>query len=107
MFHIKLKVQITDGTGFDIKYQGNQLAHYDMNHNKLNGTFYPGENIEKLTFEFEILVDRTSLEVFADEGKFSTIRPKEAPKNNEGFQFGGDISIHSLEIHELNVTWKK
>jgi len=107
LFHIKMKVQITDGTVFDIKYQGNQLAHYDMNHNKLNGTFYPGENIEKLTFELEILVDRTSLEVFADGGKFSIVRPKEAPKNNEGFQFGGNISIHSLEIYELNSTWKK
>jgi fructan beta-fructosidase len=107
IFRLKMKIQITDGTVFDVKYRGNSIAHYDMNHNKLNGSFYPGDDISKLTFDLEILVDRTSVEVFADGGKFTSIRAAEIAKNDEGFKFGGDIKIHMLEIHELNSIWKK
>jgi fructan beta-fructosidase len=107
LFHVKMKIQITDGTVFDIKYRGNSIAHYDMNHNKLNGVFYPGNDFEKLTMDLELLIDKTSLELFADDGKFTIIRQMEVPKNTQGFEFGGNIKIHSLEIHELSSIWTK
>jgi hypothetical protein len=102
-----MKIQITDGTVFDVKYRGNSIAHYDMNHNKLNGVFYPGQDIENLTFDLDILVDRTSVEIYADGGRFSVIRALAKDKNSDGFQFGGDIKLHTLEIHELKSIWKK
>lgn len=68
-------------------FNGNSLVHYDMNHNKLNGVFYEGDNIENLTMTLELLIDRTSVEVFADNGKFTNIAPRSSAKNNTGFGF--------------------
>ena len=67
--------------------------------------FYPGDNIEALTMDLEILIDRTSLELFADKGKFTIISPLPESRNNTGFEFGGNIKIHALEIHELKSVW--
>ncbi len=107
LFHVKMRVQITDGTTYEVKFNGNQVAHYDMNHNKLNGVFYPGENIEALTMDIEMLIDKTSLEVYADKGKFTIIKPLPEAKNKSGFEFHGSIKIHSLEIHELQSAWRR
>jgi len=44
-----------------------------VNWNNLNGEFYGGNQIENLSFYYEMLVDRTSVEIFADHGKFSLV----------------------------------
>ena len=74
----------------------------------LNGTFYGGDHIENLMVSLELLIDRTSLEIFADHGRFSIIQPLPEPKNNNGFAFetaGSEIKIHYLEVHELKSIW--
>ena len=107
IFHIKLKVKLQDGTDFGLKYNGNSILHYDMNWNNLNGEFYGGDQIENLSFYYEILVDKTSLEVFADHGKFTLIQQLEKAKNKNGFEFDGwgAIQIEKLEVNELNSIW--
>ena len=80
-----------------------------MNHNTLNGQFYGGDHIEELTFYYEIIIDRTSVEIFADHGKFSIIAPLEKAKNNQGLEFKnnwGQIEIEELTLYELNSIWK-
>jgi hypothetical protein len=79
-----------------------------MNWNNLNGQFYGGDQIETLTFYYEILVDRTSVEIFADHGKFSLIAPLEAT-NSDGFEFdkhGPAIAVEELEIHKMKSIWR-
>jgi len=108
IFHLKMKIKLLDGTDFRLNYNGTSLLHYDMNWNKLNGEFYGGDQIETLTFYYEILVDRTSIEIFADHGKFSLIAPLQAAKNSSGFEFdknGSVITIGELEVHELKSVW--
>ena len=109
VFRIKMKVKLLDGTEFRFKYNGNPLVHYDMNWNNLNGAFYGGDQIDNFTFYYEILVDRTSVEVFADHGKFSLISQLEGAKNKNGFEFEenwGSIRIEELEVHELKSIWE-
>lgn len=105
LFHIKMKVRITDGTSFDFRKNGNSIVRYDMNHNKLNGAFYEGSDIENMTMTIEVLLDRTSMEIFADQGRYSIIGPIGIPKNDNGFEFKGQIKILSLELHELRSIW--
>nr|WP_324292893.1 GH32 C-terminal domain-containing protein [uncultured Carboxylicivirga sp.] len=62
-----------------------------------------------MTFYYEILVDRTSVEVFADHGKFSIISPLEKSKSNQGLEFKnywGQIEIEELNVSELNSIWE-
>ncbi|KOH43647.1 glycoside hydrolase family 32 protein [Sunxiuqinia dokdonensis] len=108
-FHIRMKIRLLKGTEFRLNYNGNSLLHYDINWNNLNGEFYGGDNIETLTFYYEILVDKTSAEIFADHGKFSLILPLAEKKSNHGFKFEsnwGDIEIEELEVHEIRSIWE-
>ncbi|MGQ8335192.1 GH32 C-terminal domain-containing protein [Sunxiuqinia sp. A32] len=109
VFRIKMKVKLLDGTDFSLKYNGNSILHYDMNWNNLNGEFYGGDQIENLTFYYEILVDRTSVEIFADHGKFSLVAQLQEAKNKNGFEFDKNwatIKIEELEINELKSIWE-
>lgn len=108
VFHLKMKVKLLDGTSLGLKYNGNSILHYDMNWNNLNGEFYGGDQIENLTFYYEILVDKTSVEIFADHGKFSLIAQLQNAKNDNGFEFENwaNIKVEELEVHELKSIWE-
>jgi hypothetical protein len=49
--------------------------------------FYGVDKIENLTFYYEMLIDKKSIKLFANHGKFSIISPLEASKNRNGFEF--------------------
>lgn len=118
LFHIKMKVQQKEGTAFrhakeGIAFQlfknGNALLTYSFNHNLLNGVFYGGDHIENMTMSLEILLDRTSIEIFADHGRFTIVGQLAEPVNNDGFLFEtgrSEVLIHHMEVHELNSIWK-
>lgn len=108
IFQIKMKIKLLDRTSFGLNFKGNSILHYDMNWNTLNGEFYGGDQIDQLTFYYELLVDRTSVELFADHGKFSLIAQLQAAKNTNGFEFGdwANIQVEELEVYELKSIWE-
>ncbi|MFV0375760.1 MAG: 2,6-beta-D-fructofuranosidase, partial [Mangrovibacterium sp.] len=108
LFRLKMKIKLLDGTSFGLKFNGNSILHYDMNWNNLNGEFYGGDQIEKMEFYYEILLDRTSVELFADHGKFCLIAPMPEAKNTDGLEFEdwSAIQVQELEVQELGSVWK-
>jgi fructan beta-fructosidase len=110
LFHIKMKVEIMAGTSFAFHLNGNSIADFTMNHNKLNGEFYDGDAIENMTISLELLIDRTSIELFADNGQFTVIAARSDPQNDNGLEFASgrsEIKVHHLEVHELKSIWQK
>lgn len=109
LFHIKMIVEVLEEIYFRFMMNGNSIAKYDFNRNNLNETFYCGDHIENMTISLELLIDRTSVEIFADDGRFTIIEQLPEPKNNNGFEFEigrrSEIKIHSLEVHELKTIW--
>ena len=63
---------------------------------------------------YEFIVDRTSLEVYVDHGRFTMVLPRKLNPRNQGMRFevgdGGqpinDIVINTLEVHELKSIWR-
>jgi fructan beta-fructosidase len=56
----------------------------------------------------ELLVDRTSIEVFANDGEVYMPMGIVPPENNKGAQVlaeGGSVKAESLEIHHLKSAW--
>ncbi|MDR1864118.1 MAG: glycoside hydrolase family 32 protein [Bacteroidales bacterium] len=107
-FRIQMKVRILDGADFQLSYNGNSLLHYDMNRNNLNGEFYGGSRIETLTFYYDVLIDKTVAEIFADHGRFSLVNPLPSAKNGNGFEFrqgSSEIGIEEIHIHEIRSVW--
>lgn len=109
-FHIKMKVEIIEGIRFILELDGNQIAHYSMNHNTLNDVFFEDDQIQSRTMDLEIIVDRTSVELFAQNGKFTKIDARKSPVNGKkGFYFnphGSKLKIHEFEIAPLTSIWK-
>jgi sucrose-6-phosphate hydrolase SacC (GH32 family) len=109
LFHIKMKVKILDGTQFQFHVNGNSIVKYDMNFNLLNGAFYPNQQAESAGIELEMLIDRTSVEIFADKGAFTVVESLPEAKNDRGLEFGpgnAAIEIPFLEVHELKSIWE-
>lgn len=66
----------------------------------------PGEAIERL--ELQILVDRSSLEMFAQDGKYSAsfcFLPHAKDFPLQIYTMGGAIRLESLTIHTLKSAW--
>ena len=61
------------------------------------------------TIALRVLVDRTSIEIFADGGLVtmcSCFVPDLADRSLEAFARGGDARIASLTLYELRSAWR-
>jgi sucrose-6-phosphate hydrolase SacC (GH32 family) len=73
--------------------------------------YLPELGSNKMFYEF--IVDRTSLEVFVDHGRFTMVLPRKLNPENRRMRFdagdGGqeinDIKINKLEVYELQSIW--
>jgi len=108
LLHIKTTVEQVQHLDFRFKKDGASLVHYQFNHNLLNDVFFAGEMIADMTISLELIIDRTSVEIFADGGRFSLIEQLANAENNNGLEFatGGELIIHTLEVHELKSIWE-
>ena len=74
--------------------------------------YLPDLGSNKMFYEF--IVDRTSLEVFVDQGRFTMILPRKLNPENRGMRFGAgdggqrinDLKINNFEVYELESIWK-
>jgi sucrose-6-phosphate hydrolase SacC (GH32 family) len=74
--------------------------------------YLPEMGSNKMYYEF--IVDRTSLEVFVDHGRFTIILPRKLNPEKRGLRFdagdGGqtinDIKINNLKVYEMKSIWE-
>jgi len=55
-----------------------------------------------------MLIDRTSMELFVNEGRIIFVNPLQTPKKDIGLEIKGDaekIKIHDLQVYELKSIW--
>ena len=78
-----------------------------MNFNQINGMFYSPEDRTSMEISADIIIDKTSVEVFVDGGAFSyAIERKADPKNKDGFKFFGNrIEVKSLKVYPMLSIW--
>ena len=79
-----------------------------MNFNQISGLFYSPEDRTGMKINADIIIDKTSVEVFVDGGAFSyAIERKADPKNKEGFKFfGNKIDVKSLKVYTMKSIWE-
>jgi len=54
------------------------------------------------------LIDRTSIEVFVNDGRLSmtsSFLPPDADRSVEVIAAGGPVRVHALQVHELRSAW--
>ena len=60
------------------------------------------------TISYEIIVDRTSIEVFVDNGRFAMVCARRLNPKKNGFRLevGDEAKIKKLEVHEMKSIWE-
>ncbi|MEH6405940.1 MAG: hypothetical protein V7767_01540 [Leeuwenhoekiella sp.] len=104
---IKATIKLFNATDAGINLNGQNLFKYDMNSNQINGYFYSPEDRTSMEINADIIIDKTSIEVFVDGGKFSYAIKRDTETNNkDGFSFFGDrIEIKSLKVYPMHSIW--
>ena len=110
--HLRATLNLTYATSAGLKFDGQTLVDYDLNRNTLNGQFYSPQNPTSLSLTMDIYIDRTSIEVFIDDGLYSYsmerrraigAAQKSIPK---GFEFwGSDISVSDIRLDAVESCW--
>ncbi|WP_420153397.1 DUF4980 domain-containing protein [Siphonobacter sp.] len=107
-FRLKTTLKLSHATDAGISLFGQRILNYDLNFNQLNGAFYSPEDMTSMEITAEIFVDRTSIEVFVDGGRYSySLERKPVPGNQEGLQFWGNrIEVKDLQVYKVKSIWK-
>ncbi len=105
---IKTTIKLSHATGAGLNLYGQRLIDYDLNFNLLNGMFYSPLDMTSVEITADIIIDKTSIEVFVDDGFFSYCLQRQPHKENkEGFHFWGTrIEVKSLEVYPMKSIWE-
>jgi len=105
---IKTTLKLSHASDAGITLNGQQIFRYDMNFNQVNGLFYSPEDMTSMEISADIIIDKTSVEVFIDDGAFSyAIERKSDPQNKDGFKFfGNSIEVKNLKVYPMRSIWK-
>lgn len=108
VLRIKTTIKLSHATSAGFMLFGQQIIDYDMNFNLLNRQFYAPVDMTSMELEADIIIDRTSVEVFIDNGYFSySFERKPKEDNTEGFHFwGNNIEVKSLDVYPMQSIWK-
>ena len=106
LLHVKLDIEMDKDFNFDILFKGNSILHYDGNFNRFNGAPYTFDINNGFRFKVEILIDKSSVESYIDQGRLYISGGLKNPTNKNGLEIKGSAKINSLEVAELKSIWK-
>lgn len=106
VLRLRFIISLSHATSAGLSYKGQNLLDYDMNGNRVNGTFYSPEKMTSMELSVDMIVDRSIAEVFVDNGAY--VHYVERKKNNDnGYLFwGNNIKIKSLKVNPMKSIWE-
>lgn len=106
---IRATLKLSHATSAGLSLYGQNLLDYDMNFNRVNGVFYSPEDMTSMEISVDMILDRTSVEVFVDGGAYSYSMERRPDRANKtGFNFwGNNIEVTNLEVYSLSSIWNK
>lgn len=108
MLRIRFTLHLSHATGAGIALNGQTLLNYDMNPNTLNGVFYSPDDMTSMEITADVFIDKTSVEIFIDNGAYSCSFEKKTPDPGKGFNFwGNNVRVKQLELSVLHSIWEK
>ena len=109
--HLHATLNLTYATSAGLRFDGQNIIDYDLNRNTLNGQFYSPQDPTSLSLTMDVYIDRTSIEVFIDDGLYSYSmerrRPIAAGGKQTGFEFWGtEINVTDLRLNAVESVWQ-
>jgi sucrose-6-phosphate hydrolase SacC (GH32 family) len=123
LLHVKCEIENINTIAYsiifddDVLYYGLKKNLFHYNRDVPESEYFQMKYVPELGSNkmfYEIIVDRTSLEVFVDHGMFTMIHARRVNPENKGMRFlGGDggsrineFKINKLEVYEMESIWK-
>jgi sucrose-6-phosphate hydrolase SacC (GH32 family) len=124
LMHIKCEIENISAIGYsfvfdeDVLYYGLKKNLFHYNRYVEGAEYFQMKYVQDYgtnTMSYEFIVDRTSLEVFVDKGRFTMYHAKKVNPDKRGMKIAANdegqgtargIRIKSLEVHELESIWK-
>ena len=114
LYHLKAELEMTDGTEVEIHYRGEtiRIANGKIGVGEQDLSFLKpkdatGKEAPIALKTFDILFDRTSIEVFGNNGEVS-LSSVLLPKGDEFLVIctKGKVTFHQLSLFEMDTIWK-
>lgn len=106
VLRLRFVISLSHSTSAGLSYKGQNLLDYDMNGNRVNGTFYSPENMTSMELSVDMIVDRSIAEVFVDNGAYVHYVERRT-NNDDGYMFwGNNIEIKSLKVNPMKSIWE-
>lgn len=106
VIRIRFTMKLSHATSAGLSFNGQNLVDYDMNGNRINGVFYSPEDMTSMELTADLIVDRTAVDLFIDNGAYAHYMQREG-KNKDGYLFwGNNIEIKFLQINPMKSIWK-
>ena len=111
--YLHATLNLTYATSAGLRFNGQMLVDYDLNRNTINGQFYSPQDPTSLSLTMDVYIDRTSVEVFIDDGlySYSMERKNLHPQREDGegipLEFWGtDINVTDLQFYAVKSIWE-
>ncbi len=105
--HLHASLHFGHAVGGGLAFNGQRIVDYDLNHNMLNGRFYSPQDVTAMNLDVDIYIDRTSIEVFVEDGLYSYSMERRYDEQHSGFHFTrDDITVGDLHIDTIDSIWK-
>ena len=118
--HLHATLNLTYATSAGLRFDGQNIIDYDLNRNTLNGQFYSPQDPTSLSLTMDVYIDRTSIEVFIDDGLYSFSMERNHSREGEkskasplggglegSFEFwGSDINVTDIQLDSVESIWE-
>lgn len=108
---IKAVISFTHSTPLGLDWGSMHVIDCDLNFNLVNGFFYGDRDFENHRVTADIIIDKTSVQVYLDGGALSYClqRNRQNTDFGQGFHFWGhkDIAIEQLDVFMMSNMWNK
>jgi sucrose-6-phosphate hydrolase SacC (GH32 family) len=108
LIHLKIQIELLENLKYSMSFRGNQLVDFDGNRDLLNNVPYIQAEPGKLVFDLEVLIDKTSVEIFFDNGKRVDVLSLSETKRSDGLNINvrnNSALVRKLEIYEIKSAW--
>ncbi len=106
LLRVSFTLSLSHATSAGIDFKGQNLIDYDMNSNTINSVFYSPEELTSMELSAVLYIDKTSVEIFFDDGAFSRSFERRTNDENKGFHFwGNNITVKDLSVSTLKSIW--
>jgi sucrose-6-phosphate hydrolase SacC (GH32 family) len=112
--HLKFQIDNVNIMNYGLRIGGDNLNYtirnntFEFNEENFFSKYLPELGSNKISYE--IIVDKTSIEVFVDQGRFTMVLARDLESEEKGLEFwsdnGMDMKIKTLEIYEMKSIWE-